>query len=198
MLPIVHRVSEGVSHSSVTVSKASPGKGELNALVPGCGRGYDVSLLAHHGYKAVGLDLSPTAVRLAQEHHDARPATEQPSGGGEAHFVLGSFYEHTPPEGGYDLLFDYTFLCAMHPEARDKWADTYVKLIKRGTGRLVTAIFPIVEKPDGPPFAMTIDLVRNLLEPRGFVASGPIEMLPDDQVHPGREGKTALAIWTLP
>lgn len=37
------------------------------ALVPGCGRGYDVELLARRGLNAVGADISPTAVSKAKE-----------------------------------------------------------------------------------------------------------------------------------
>lgn len=37
------------------------------ALIPGCGRGYDVLLFASHGYDAYGLDVSQTAVNACQE-----------------------------------------------------------------------------------------------------------------------------------
>lgn len=38
---------------------------QQRAIVPGCGRGYDLATLARAGYHtAVGLDIVPSAVRL--------------------------------------------------------------------------------------------------------------------------------------
>jgi len=48
----------------------------------------------------------------------------------------------------------------------------------------------------GPPFAMTIDLVSELLVPIGFKAS-KLEMLPDELCHAGREGKSAIGVWKV-
>lgn len=36
------------------------------ALVPGCGRGYDVIAFGRSGYDSTGLDLSPTGVEQAK------------------------------------------------------------------------------------------------------------------------------------
>ena len=46
--------------------KKASGTGKT-ALVPGCGRGHDVHLLASHGYRVVGLDLAPSATEAAKE-----------------------------------------------------------------------------------------------------------------------------------
>ncbi|KAK4237075.1 S-adenosyl-L-methionine-dependent methyltransferase [Achaetomium macrosporum] len=42
------------------------------ALVPACGRGYDVIMLALHGYDAYGLEVSSTAVETAREYAAAQ------------------------------------------------------------------------------------------------------------------------------
>eukprot|EP00960_Hanusia_phi_P058974 764034-Hanusia_phi.AAC.4 len=39
-------------------------EGMPDALVPGCGRGYDVSEFAKIGFNALGLDISQTAVKV--------------------------------------------------------------------------------------------------------------------------------------
>ena len=96
-------------------------------------------------------------------------------------------------EGSFDVIYDYTFLCALHPDAREKWAAQMAKLLAPN-GELVTLIFPIVEKEGGPPYAMSMDLVKSLLEPLGFEAK-TLEMLPDDMCHKGREERTALGRW---
>src|SRR6478736_2082577 len=41
------------------------------AVVPGCGRGYDVLELARRGFLATGIDFAPTAI------HDGREAAER-------------------------------------------------------------------------------------------------------------------------
>mmetsp|Transcript_4931 Transcript_4931/g.7624 ORF Transcript_4931/g.7624 Transcript_4931/m.7624 type:complete len:84 (+) Transcript_4931:436-687(+) len=41
-------------------------------------------------------------------------------------------------------------------------------LVKEGTGRLVTLIFPIVDKQGGPPYAMSVKLVTDLVKGAGF------------------------------
>ena len=95
------------------------------ALVPGCGRGYDVYLLAAHGWDAVGLEVSAEAVRNAEA---VRPAVE--GGGvdwyvgrdpqapkGTASFVVCVFFmvdrwKQVDPEAKqplrFDLIYDYT------------------------------------------------------------------------------------------
>ena len=57
--------------------------------------------------------------------------------------MCGDFFEFSPTEGRFDVVFDYTFLCAMPPSLREKWAQKMSKLVKTNTGRLVTLIFPI-------------------------------------------------------
>ena len=42
--------------------------GRVRALVAGCGRGYDAIYFALQGIDSVGIDLSPTAVRAANDH----------------------------------------------------------------------------------------------------------------------------------
>ena len=41
------------------------------ALVPGCGRGYDVTALAAPGRYVLGLDIAEKAVEAARERRDA-------------------------------------------------------------------------------------------------------------------------------
>lgn len=145
---------------------------------------------AQYGYQAVGVELSQTACNAAQEMVSNLPEAQRPAEG-LLEFKKGNFFEL---EGKYDIIYDYTFLCALHPDARQHWADQMVKLLAP-EGELVTMIFPIVEKEGGPPYAMSIDLVRSLLEPRGLKAT-TLEMLPDDMCHKGREERTALGRWS--
>ncbi|KAF7522679.1 hypothetical protein G7054_g12062 [Neopestalotiopsis clavispora] len=88
------------------------------ALVPGCGRGYDVLLLASLGYDAYGLESSSTALQEARRNADAAAAAQYDTaaGGsqqlGKHHWVSGNFFEDSwVQEAGvekFDLIYDYT------------------------------------------------------------------------------------------
>lgn len=87
------------------------------ALVPGCGRGVDVLLLASFGYDAVGLECSPSAVveciKFQEEHTSDYPVRDGSVGRGRATFVAGDFFkddwwEESEYSGKFDLIYDYT------------------------------------------------------------------------------------------
>lgn len=79
------------------------------ALVPGCGKGYDVALFAalkgdaQQFEKVVGLDVSPKALAEARERHGA--------GSENMEFLEGDFFSHTDTWAKlapYDVVYDYT------------------------------------------------------------------------------------------
>jgi methyl halide transferase len=87
------------------------------ALVPGCGKGYDVLLLASYGYNAVGLDVSDLAIKLCEEYREQNEgkgeyATKDAGvGSGTISFAVGDFFKDTwtePYGGKFDLIYDYT------------------------------------------------------------------------------------------
>lgn len=116
------------------------------------------------------------------------PVSKQPPRG-SAEFQLMSFFE-TPSETEdvkYDFIYDYTFLCALDPTMRMSWALKMSELVKPG-GELLTLIFPISEEREGgPPFRVSLEVVKDLLEPAGF-ESFQLELLPSELCHPGRDG----------
>lgn len=190
--------------TAAVAAAAAEGEGEgearPTALVPGCGRGYDVLALASCGFEATGLDLAPTAVLSAAEFFETVAGTDSPlvPGLGHAHVVPGDFFEHTPAAAAaYDVVFDVTFLCAIHPDARPKWAAKMKELTVPG-GELATLIFPIGKKaPGGPPFDMSVRLVEGLLLPLGFEMVELTNPLPAELHH--LDGKvpaaSAFAVW---
>lgn len=88
------------------------------ALVPGCGRGVDVLLLASFGYDAYGLEYSATAVEACKkeeaENHSWYRVRDQSVGQGKVTFVQGDFFDDGwlqkigVPLNGFDLIYDYT------------------------------------------------------------------------------------------
>ena len=91
------------------------------ALVPGCGRGVDVLLLASFGYDAYGLEYSATAVdackkeeKEEKENHSWYRVRDEKVGGGKVIFVQGDFFDDAwlkeigVPQNGFDVIYDYT------------------------------------------------------------------------------------------
>ena len=170
----------------------------MSALVPGSGRAYDALALAEHGFeRVVAVDLSPSACKAATEEIGASTSSAR----GRVDVRCSDFFDLT---GQYDLIWDNTFLCALEPEVRERWASQMKALLAPG-GELTTCVFPIGEREGGPPFAMSVPLVRALLEPVGFEATLIQDKLPMEQQHrrPGDPLEsvltrgTALVTWKL-
>ncbi|KAK4627241.1 putative thiol methyltransferase 2 [Fulvia fulva] len=148
------------------------------ALVPGCGSGYDVFLLASLGYDTYGLDAAPTAVEAAKRIQNEVPADERyavhnaKTGRGEANVLLQDFFKDDFQEetGGadFDVIFDYTFLCALPPDLRPRWAKRMSQLLGP-TGNLICLEWPLGKDPKqgGPPHGVTPELFEQLLRRPG-------------------------------
>eukprot|EP00277_Geminigera_cryophila_P009742 CAMPEP_0179406744 /NCGR_PEP_ID=MMETSP0799-20121207/1085_1 /TAXON_ID=46947 /ORGANISM="Geminigera cryophila, Strain CCMP2564" /LENGTH=216 /DNA_ID=CAMNT_0021177883 /DNA_START=36 /DNA_END=683 /DNA_ORIENTATION=- len=167
----------------------------MSALVPGCGRAYDALALADHGFESVtAIDLSPAACTAAEAEIGGKSASS-------VRVLCGDFFEL---DGNikYDLIWDNTFLCAIEPEARERWAQQMRSLIAP-TGELITCVFPIGEREGGPPYALSVPLVRALLEHVGFEATLVQDNLPLEEQHRRPEDPldsvltrgTALVTW---
>mmetsp|Transcript_71602 Transcript_71602/g.202366 ORF Transcript_71602/g.202366 Transcript_71602/m.202366 type:complete len:275 (-) Transcript_71602:1803-2627(-) len=145
------------------------------ALVPGCGRGYAVASLVCEDRRVVGLEISPTAADAANAYLDSALSGSSRE---SASIEIGDFFE-TEGLGSFNLGYDCTFLCAIPPESRARWATKWAELLA-DDGELVTLIFPVkdggadpadtpLEGPGGgPPYAMSPRLVKELLEAAGF------------------------------
>jgi SAM-dependent methyltransferase len=155
-------------------------------LVPGCGLGHDVRVLAAQVTgNVVGLDLSPTAVKLAEA---------QPSIGGEK-YVASDFIEH--PAGWndhFDWIWEHTCFCAIEPELRDRYVDTVRNLLKPG-GQLLGVFYlnPYDEEHepgDGPPYGSSEEELRER-----FVGTGGLEWVEGyvpALAYPGRAGRELM------
>ncbi|KNC54733.1 thiol methyltransferase [Thecamonas trahens ATCC 50062] len=177
------------------------------ALVPGCGAGYDVRALATAlpGLDVVGVDVAP----LAKDAFDSRV-----NGGAErvenAQVVLGDVFavgSADAPKGVPDalqvasktaLVYDYTFLCAIEPEDRARWAALMARVLEPGRGRLVVLIFPTEEPGRGPPpYQIVPDDVEALLTPHGFECEHLAPVPHDVTEAEWRKGKEVMSVWKL-
>ncbi|KAF9510058.1 hypothetical protein BS47DRAFT_1300732 [Hydnum rufescens UP504] len=160
-----------LSHRSLHLPKHG------NALVPGCGRGDDVVLLAALGFDTLGIDISPTAVNVAQQY---------------AYIPL-TFIQLNigAPKDGFDLIYDYTFFVAFPPKVRPDWGANMTRLIRPG-GHLITSVWPIDgDRPDGPPFSVSVEDYRMALGPKWETVL--------DEVPPGltetHVGRAKIVVW---
>ncbi|KAJ5295741.1 S-adenosyl-L-methionine-dependent methyltransferase [Penicillium antarcticum] len=135
------------------------------ALVPGCGKGYDVVMLALHGFDAYGLDVSSKGVSVAEEYAGKELQSPQPYNfgaegtareRGNVSFIEGDFFKSKWEDGRkFDLIYDYTFLCALHPTNRREWASRMADLLLPG-GLLICLEFPLFKDLSlpGPPWPL--------------------------------------------
>lgn len=97
----------------------------LLIFVKGCGQGYDVVMLALHGFDVYGLDISKTGISAAQgyaynelqkpQEYNFGEQKSGPTAQGSTTFIKGDFFksdwEQTALEGGevqFDIIYDYT------------------------------------------------------------------------------------------
>jgi hypothetical protein len=168
-------------------------------LVPGVGRGYDLAALASPTRFVTGLDISPTCVAEAKQYLE----TTHPEKKGQYEALLGDFFEYTPSEP-FDLIYDYTFLCALPIALRKDWAAKMASLLKSHS-ILVTLQFPLgafyephpkgkpLDYTRGPPFLLSKELYVELL-------SADFELImskdvPEEMSDPKRAGVEAVAVW---
>jgi hypothetical protein len=105
-------------------------------------------------------------------------------------FQQGNFFEFDPPEGKYQLIYDYTFLCALSPDLRPKWASKMAELIS-SDGILIALMFPISDHKDGPPYALNPDIYQELLGEN-------FERIHFDENPKGferRKGREYMSVW---
>lgn len=107
------------------------------ALVPGCGSGLDVLLLASLGYDAYGLEYSHSAVQTCKaeerrsRERDEYPVRDEDIGRGNVTFVQGDFFDDAWLEGlglgrgGYDVIYDHSV--GFH-RPRHSWLATHSEI----------------------------------------------------------------------
>ncbi|QQR91504.1 MAG: methyltransferase domain-containing protein [Myxococcales bacterium] len=160
---------------------------EGRALVPGCGSGYDVFELASEKRRAIGLEVAPTAKKIFEAKRLERNLPSE-----QASVIVHDFFSFHS-ESPFDLIWDYTFLCAIQPEQRQAWAKKMKELLSP-KGELITLLFPVTSGPkdQGPPFPLDPELIKTLLS--SYFQVSLLE--PVEHSHPARVGKEWLGRWT--
>lgn len=162
------------------LDRAQPKPGR--AVVPGCGRGYDVIELARRGWTALGIDFAATAVSDGRKLARAAGLEER------ARFLEQDLFAAAPEP--VELWWEHTCYCAIEPARRDEYAALAARWVQPH-GTLLFLAFPIDGRQGGPPFAIGAEEVPNRFAP-WFAAESSSP--PPRPSAPGRVGRERLAV----
>ena len=116
---------ELVESGRLSPQRLPPGR----AIDLGCGSGANTMYLAEHGFRALGVDFSETALAKAKRAAAARGLGER------VRFVQADLTEKEirGAEGSFDLLLDYGTLDDLKGRARRAMAATVARLSRPGS-----------------------------------------------------------------
>lgn len=100
----------------VESGRIQPGR----ALDLGCGTGREVIYLAQNGFEVIGLDISPTAIAMAQ--------TAAQKAGVSAKFIVDDLTDLSNVDGRFDLMLDYGALNDLNQAQRDAYMTEVLPL----------------------------------------------------------------------
>lgn len=154
-------------------------------LVPGCGFGHDVRLLAGLGLPVLGLDIAETAVARAESFPVIAAET----------YEIGDFLDPEWSKGRcFSALWEHTCFCAIDPVQRREYAAAAAEVLM--PGGVLAGVFYLTpndpgEENGGPPFNASIEEIDGLLAPwferiEGWVPS---------MSYAGREGREWVGVF---
>ncbi len=148
--------------------------------VIGCGQGYDALLFAQQGFEVIGFDFAPSAIASAEVLAQTMGIT--------CEFIQRNIFD-LPVEylGDFDYVIEHTCFCAIHPEMRSRYVEMVHSLLKPN-GELI-ALFWAHNRPDGPPFATSLEEIQDLFSP----TFNTTNIVPVDNSIDSRQGEEYLA-----
>lgn len=162
---------------------AHPELARGTVLVPGCGTGHDARAWAGAGFAATGLDLAPSAIRLAKEK------TAQTASGSTLRLEFRrANYLKDEPFARFDWVFEHTLFCAINPARRDDYVQAVLRWLKPD-GQLL-AVHYMIRDPDGPPFGCTQQELMERFAPHFDLVQGWVP-----RSYPNRTGLELMLWW---
>jgi SAM-dependent methyltransferase len=151
-----------------------------SVLVPGCGHGHDVRLLARFGARPLGLDVAPAAVNKARAFQRS----------GNESYRLGDLFKLDKDLcGAFDGIFEHTCFCAIHPSRRIDYVRSVSSALK-SRGHLLAVFFIKIEDPEGPPFPVSSAEIDDLFHPYFETRQRWVPTA----AYPGREGREEMRL----
>lgn len=144
--------------------------------------------------EVVGIEVAASAVSTAREYLQKQAGVSD-AVQARIKYLHGDFLAYQPHQK-HDLGWEYTFLSSLHPSMFSAWAAAWARAIAPG-GILVTLMFPVDPNHEGgPPYPVTPELYKELLEGVGFMCIALERVDPTSGLSlPGREGREVLALW---
>lgn len=164
-------------------SAPASGRIEGRVLVPGCGTGHDVRLLAAQGAEVIGLDLAPSALKKAESFPKA----------GRESYEWGDFLNlEAAYHGAFDWVVEHTCLCAIERSEREAYVNSLKLALKPG-GQYLAIFFREVSDytGDGPPHPIAAEDIDALFG-RDFEV---IESHVPQQTYPSRPVGSEELCW---
>lgn len=126
---------------------------ELKILIPGCGNSYEAEYLFNNGFKNVFIiDLADSPLLNFANRVPGFP---------KENLIKGDFFEHN---GGYDLILEQTFFCALNPSLRNDYVKKMHQLLRKD-GKLAGLLFDFNFEKEGPPFGGNKSEYETLFNP---------------------------------
>ena len=135
-------------------------------LVPGCGSGYEVAMLAEWGFDVTGVDYAPAATERTRNR--LRSLLQSPAAArvARAEVVEADVLDYEPA-ARFDAVYEQTCLCALYPDHWRRYADQLFAWLRPG-GRLF-ALFMQAQAEnaragfvEGPPYHCDVHAMRAL------------------------------------
>lgn len=140
-------------------------------LVAGCGKGHDADKLLKLGHQVTGIDFSPQALKEAQALYSG------------PHFECADLFTYAP-KSKFDVIFEHTLFCALHPEKRARIIKAWLGLLEDEA--CLIGVFNVSCKQNGPPFGMTEWELEELLSPY-FIINFWGRLRGKESPRPGKE-----------
>jgi SAM-dependent methyltransferase len=127
-------------------------------LVPGCGAGHEVALLAARGFSVTAIDYAAEALAQTRSRLDALGLKAQ---------TIEADALDWQPSAPFDAVYEQTCLCALHPDHWSRYAEQLHRWTK--PGGMLFALFMQAARPggadglvEGPPYHCDIHAMRAL------------------------------------
>ncbi|WP_068177463.1 class I SAM-dependent methyltransferase [Mycobacterium sp. UM_CSW] len=172
-----------------------------DVLDVGCGEAAISLALAERGYTTVGLDLSPTAIDLAQREAEKRGLTN-------VTFQVADISDFTGFDGRFGTIVDSTLFHSIPVEAREGYQQSIRRAAAPGASYFAL-VFDKAAIPEGPINAVTADELRDVvakywvvdeIRPARIYANlpeGAVVDLPFVDVRDEPDGRKSVGAWLL-
>ncbi len=147
------------------IHKMKAKKGDA-VFVPLCGKSLDMLWLLNHGFRVVGMELSPIACRAFFSENNLDVQVVEYNNftcfkSRNIEIFCGDFFEINPKDVAVSSVYDRGALVAFHPDLWHKYATRLMQITNKKADILLLALETSC-KVQGPPFpidASEIDLL---------------------------------------